>query len=208
MKLKELKRIARRIKEPSFDIAKDGEVVIRGTFLGWYTGKDDSILGTTIEVGPEDEYPTEWIYGKTPMSKDFEKNCYGVDKVFDSVFHEGINTRDADEYARDMYLYAKDQDFDPLEHLFEGAPVMFIHTSDEWFMYDAACIHSVRLPTIEESPLNMKLAWHPQLGKPEKIDNYETIVWYINGHVRPSEHKANFWWDAVVAFMLLKKKER
>ena len=197
MKLKELKRIARRIKEPSFDIAKDGEVVIRGTFLGWYTGKDDSILGTTIEVGPEDEYPTEWIYGKTPMSKDFEKNCYGVDKVFDSVFHEKLNTRDADKYA-------KDQDFNHLEYLFTGAPIM-IEGSTEWFPYDKKYDHdNLRLPTIEESPLNMKLAWHHQLGKPEGVDDYYYIVWN-DDFIYPAETDD---WSGVAAFMLLKKKEK
>jgi len=162
MKLKELKRIARRIKEPSFNIAKDGEVVIRGTFIGWYSGKDESILGTTIEV----------------------------------------ELKDTDEYARDMYSYAKDQDFDPLEHLFENAPVI-LDGSIDWTLYNSYYSHdNLRLPTIEESPLNMKLAWHHQLGKPEGIDAYYYIVWN-DEFIYPAATKD---WSGVTAFMLLKKK--
>jgi len=253
MKLKELKRIARRIKEPSFSISKDGEVVIRGTFIGWYTGKDrglikqvdfedtdnwvsqiktandivkrndavylatdDGILRISNHTKVDDEYPKERVYDKTPMSKDFEKNCFNIDGS-NSVFHEEHREEtdsdmwgrilledakeDTDECAKDMYSYAKD--FGPLEYLFTGAPIM-IEGCTEWFPYDKKYDHdNLRLPTIEESPLNMKLAWHPELRKPEGIDDYEYIIWHMYNDY-PEECLID--WSRVTAFMLLKKK--
>jgi len=195
MKIKGIKRIARRLGCETIHISEEGYATVSGTDfnrIGYYTGKDDSVLGTTIEVDPDDEYPKEWVYDETPMSKDFEKKCSETE-MWNRL------AKYADEYVKDD----KDQEFNPLEYLFTGAPIM-IEGCTEWFPYDKKYDHdNLRLPTIEESPLNMKLAWHPELRKPEGIDDYEYIIWHIYNDY-PEECLID--WSRVTAFMLLKKK--
>jgi len=206
MNITELRLISSRLNIKTFYITEVGFAITHDVIphidLGWYTGTDESVLATTIKVEPDDEYPTDWVYDETPMSKDFEKKCSETE-MWNKLAHDEDIKKYADEYVKDMYSYAKDQEFNPLEYLFTGAPIM-IEGSTEWFPYDKKYDHdNLRFPTIEESPLNMKLAWHPKLEEPEGINNYEYIVWYEN-ETYPHAHPIR---GNVTAIMLLKKKE-
>jgi len=239
MKLKEIKRLIKRFGLKKAYITNSGNVILHPNngdvlIVGYYTGKDNSILDSTIKVDPEDEYPKERVYDKTPMSKDFEKKCFNIDGS-NSVFHEEHTKKDSiivemlhtlaaillgeyptvEDFDTEKHcpncgarVNTKYQDFDPLEYLFEGAPVIGAFAPEPfWTNY---CMDEprdkLRLPTIEESPLNMKLAWHPKLGKPEGIDKYTFTHWY-KGSEYP--HKSDFTnWGEVTAFMLLKLNKK
>ena len=92
---------------------------------------------------------------------------------------------------------------DIFEYIFEGAIVIGKISDTEYRWHKYLGEFHLRLPTIEETPTNTKMLWHPSLGMPEGLDDYCTvIVWYRNGPVLyGSSYNQN--WNEVIAFMIV-----
>jgi len=263
MKLKEINRLARRVKADYFKIDDDSKITAYSNFfqlgkkLGYYTGKDNNVLGTTIEVDPlakvsmgetiKDDALQVGRDGGLIKNVDFEDTDNWVSQVKTandivssrnnvvylatgegvirvSDHHSAIFKVDNDvddsetdmltrlardetikKYADDCVKEMYSQEFDHLEYLFEGAPVITnIKNNHYWHLCTSLNEENIRLPTIEESPLNTKLAWHPRMGEPEGIDNYYYSFWG-KYDIYPRT-RINADWENAVAFMLLKKK--
>jgi len=92
---------------------------------------------------------------------------------------------------------------DIFEYVFEGSLIISNINGHRYYWDETLSTLNVRLPTIEETPTNTMMLWHPSLGMPEGLDEgAKVIVWYDDGGIGFGKSYGRSW-HSVRAFMIV-----